>query len=69
MHQTKKGNQWHFGMKAHIGVDVASGVVHTVVGTAANEADINQMAAVLHGQEEACLRRCRLYRSRQAART
>src|SRR4029079_12453144 len=42
MHQTKKGNQWHFGMKAHIGVDVASGVVHTVTGTAANEADINQ---------------------------
>src|SRR5215207_6738710 len=52
MCQTKKGNQWHFGMKAHIGVDVASGVVHTVVGTAANEADINHMAAVLHGQEE-----------------
>ena len=51
MHQTKKGNQWHFGMKAHIGVDVASGLVHTVRGTAANEADINQMAAVLHGQE------------------
>jgi len=47
MHQTKKGNQWHFGMKAHIGVDVASGVVHTVTGTAANEADITQMAAVL----------------------
>jgi len=53
MHQAKKGNQWHFGMKAHIGVDVASGVVHTVTGTAANEADINQMAAVLHGREEA----------------
>jgi transposase, IS5 family len=53
MRQTKKGNQWHFGMKAHIGVDVASGVVHTVTGTAANEADINQMAAVLHGREEA----------------
>ena len=53
MHQTKKGNQWHFGMKAHIGVDVASGVVHTVTGTSANEADINQMAAVLHGREEA----------------
>ncbi len=53
MHQTKKGNQWHFGMKAHIGVDVASGVVHTVTGTAANEADINQMAAVLHGREAA----------------
>jgi transposase, IS5 family len=53
MHQTRKGNQWHFGMKAHIGVDVASGVVRTVVGTAAHEADINQMAAVLHGREEA----------------
>src|ERR1700704_4062780 len=53
MQQTRKGNQWYFGMKAHIGVDVASGVVHTVVGTAANQADIIQMAAVLHGQEEA----------------
>jgi transposase, IS5 family len=53
MHQTRKGNQWYFGMKAHIGVDVASGVVHTLTGTAANEADINQMAAVLHGREEA----------------
>jgi transposase, IS5 family len=52
MHQTKKDNQWHFGMKAHIGVDVASGVVHTLTGTAANEADINQTAALLHGQEE-----------------
>ena len=51
MHQTKKGNQWHFGMKAHIGVDVASGVVHSLVGTAANEADINQTASLLHGQE------------------
>ena len=50
MHQTKKGNQWHFGMKAHIGVDVASGVVHTVTGTAANEADINQTASLLHGR-------------------
>src|ERR1700752_4986476 len=53
MHQTKKGNQWHFGMKARIGVDVASGVVHTVIGTAANEVDINQTAALLHGEEEA----------------
>ena len=52
MHQTKKGNQWHFGMKAHIGVDVTSGLVHTVVGTAANEADITQTAALLHGEEE-----------------
>jgi IS5 family transposase len=52
MHQTRKGNQWHFGMKAHIGVDVASGLVHTVVGTAANEADITQTVALLHGEEE-----------------
>ena len=36
MHQTKKGNEWHFGMKAHIGVDRDSGLVHTVVSTAAN---------------------------------
>ena len=63
MHQTKKGNQWHFGMKAHIGVDVASGLVHTVKGTAANEADINQTAALLHGAGGGRLRRCRLYRS------
>ena len=67
MHQTKKGNQWHFGMKAHIGVDVASGVVHTVTGTAANEADINQTAALLHGQGGGSLRRCRLYRGGQAS--
>src|SRR5665213_1916880 len=40
-------------MRAHIGVDVASGAVHTVIGTAANETDINQMTAVLHGEEEA----------------
>jgi transposase, IS5 family len=53
MPQTKKGNQWHFGMKAHIGVDVVSGLVHTVTGTAANEADVTQTAALLHGQEEA----------------
>jgi transposase, IS5 family len=51
MHQTKKGNQWHFGMKAHIGVDIASGVMHSLVGTAANEADIPQTAALPHGQE------------------
>ena len=42
MHQTKKGNQWHFGMKAHIGVDAESGLVHTVLGTAANVNDVTQ---------------------------
>jgi IS5 family transposase len=49
MHQTKKGNQWYFGMKAHIGVDAESGLVHTVVGTAANAHDINTAEALLHG--------------------
>jgi IS5 family transposase len=52
MHQTKKGDQWHFGMKAHIGVDAESGLVHTVTTTAANEADVNQVADLLHGKEE-----------------
>ena len=51
MHQTKKGNQWHFGMKAHIGVDADSGLVHTVIGTAANVNDVTQAGALLHGQE------------------
>jgi IS5 family transposase len=52
MHQTKKGNAWHFGMKAHIGVDADAGLVHTVVGTAANVADITQAHALLHGAEQ-----------------
>ena len=51
MHQTKKGNQWYFGMKAHIGADRDSKLVHTVVVTAANVADITQTAELLHGQE------------------
>jgi transposase, IS5 family len=53
MHQTKKGNQWHFGMKAHIAVDAESGLVHTVTTTAANEADVEQITDLLHGKEEA----------------
>jgi transposase, IS5 family len=52
MHQTKKGNQWHFGMKAHIGVDADSGLVHTVTTTPANQADVEQVADLLHGKEE-----------------
>jgi IS5 family transposase len=52
MHQTKKGNQWHFGMKAHIGVDAQSGLVHTVTTTAANAHDVTQAHALLHGEEE-----------------
>lgn len=51
MHQTKKGNQWFFGMKAHIGVDAESGLTHTVVTTAANVNDVTQAHACLHGEE------------------
>ena len=51
MHQTKKGNQWHFGMKAHIGVDMHSGLVHTVVTTPANVNDVTQAHSLLHGKE------------------
>ncbi len=51
MKQTQKGNQWYFGMKAHIGVDAHSGLVHSVVGTAANVNDVTQAGALLHGQE------------------
>lgn len=52
MHQTKKGNQWHFGMKAHIGVDADSGLVHTVIGTAANVNDVTQAAGLLPDKEK-----------------
>lgn len=53
MYQTRKSNQWHFGMKAHIGVDADSGLVHTVIGTAANVNDVTQAAGLLHGEETA----------------
>ena len=46
MHQTKKGNEWHFGMKAHIGVDRDSGLVHTVVSTAANGLTSDQLSPI-----------------------
>lgn len=52
LHQTRKGNQWYFGMKARIGADRDSKLVHTVVVTAAHVADITQTAALLHGQEQ-----------------
>ena len=51
MHQTKKGNQWYFGMKAHIGVDAKSGLTHSLKTTAANEHDLNQVGNLLHGEE------------------
>ena len=51
MRQTKKGNNYYFGMKAHIGVDVDSGLTHTVVTTPANESDVAQVSELLHGKE------------------
>jgi len=52
MHQAKKGKQWHFGMKAHIGVDADSGLTHSLVATAANVSDVTQAHALLHGNEK-----------------
>ena len=52
MKQTKKGNQWHFGMKAHIGVDAASGCAHSADMTSANVHDSQMADALLHGEEE-----------------
>lgn len=51
MHQTRKGNQWYFGTKAHVGVNAESGLVHTMIGTAANVADATQAHGLLHGEE------------------
>jgi transposase, IS5 family len=52
MHQTKKGNQWYFGMKAHIGVDSKEGVVHSVCSTAASVSDVHMLPELLHGDEK-----------------
>ena len=52
MHQTKKGNEWKFGMKCHTGVDAGSGLVHTITVTAANEHDITQAAALIREDDE-----------------
>ena len=51
MHQTKKGNEWHFGMKMHIGVDDALGLIHSITTTPANTHDITQAEGLLHGEE------------------
>jgi IS5 family transposase len=50
MHQTKKGGEWHFGMKAHVGTDTR-GIVHSLTTTPANLSDVGQMGQLLHGQE------------------
>lgn len=52
MHQTKKGNEWHFGMKMHIGVDESLGLIHSIATTPANEHDITQTDKLLHGKEK-----------------
>ena len=52
MHQTKKGNEWHFGMKLHIGVDSETGVVHSVATTPANVHDVTEVPRLLHGGEK-----------------
>ena len=52
MHQTKKGNQWYFGMKVHAGVDKNSGLIHSVVVTSANVHDLTPAADLLHGDEQ-----------------
>lgn len=51
MHQTKKGKQWYFGMKAHVGVDKKHKLIHSVAASAANMHDANMMPELLHGQE------------------
>ncbi|NIA55063.1 IS5 family transposase [Massilia sp. TW-1] len=52
MHQSKKGKNWFFGMKAHIGVDAKSGLTHTLVTTAGNVSDVTQTHNLLHGDEK-----------------
>jgi len=52
MHQTKKGNQWYFGMKAHLGVDAGTGYAHTVSATAANVHDLDEAANLVRGDDE-----------------
>ena len=52
MHQTKKGNQWHFGMKVHVGVDADTGLVHSMSATAANVHDVTEAHNLLHGGEK-----------------
>src|ERR1700738_365805 len=52
MHQTKKGKQWYFGMKAHIGVDSKEGIVHSVCSSAASVSDVHMLPELLHGEEK-----------------
>jgi IS5 family transposase len=51
MHQAKKGKNWYFGMKAHVGVDSKTKIIHTAVATAANVSDVAMLPDLLHGEE------------------
>jgi IS5 family transposase len=55
MKQTKKGNQWYFGMKTHVGADAATGLVHSVAVSSANESDVAHVHELLHGEESLIL--------------
>jgi IS5 family transposase len=66
MHQTKNGNEWQFGMKAHIGVDADSELAGSVVGTSANVSDVSQVHALLHGHEQKAFGDAGYIRRRQA---
>lgn len=68
MHQSKKGNQWYYGMKVHVGVDIENGLIHRVDQAAANGHDLTAAAELLHGEETLDLRRCRLAGDGEATR-
>jgi IS5 family transposase len=61
MHQPKKENKWHFGIKIHIGVDETLGLIHSISITLTNVHDITQADKLLHGKESRAWGRCRLY--------
>ena len=67
MHQTKKGNQWYFGMKVHIGVDSHTGLTHSASITPANVHDSQELPNLLHGNETQAVWRQRLYRAERGA--
>ena len=67
MHQTRKGNQWHFGMKAHIGVDATSGLTHRVATTAAHASDLAQGTPAVTRRRDGGVGRCGISRHRQTS--
>jgi len=67
MHQTKKGNQWHFGVKVHIGVDSKTGLTHSASITSANVHDSQELPNLLHGDETRLYGDKRLHRPERSA--